>query len=69
MMNTYDQEEDILNIQLKKNEYWKSIELADGIIFDISKDGEVTAIEIPNASKIFSGDGERVLKAAHKIMA
>jgi uncharacterized protein YuzE len=69
MMSTYDQEEDILNIQLKENEYWKSIELADGVILDISKKGEVTAIEILNASKVFSGDGERVLNAAHKTAA
>lgn len=53
MEKWYDEEEDILNIQLNKNEYWKSI---DGLtIIDIDKKGNIKGIEILKASKIFSG--------------
>lgn len=48
MRNWYDKEEDILGIQIKEAEYWKSIELPNGIILDISKNEEVIGIEIHN---------------------
>lgn len=60
---TYDQEEDILNIELKKGTYWKSIELPDNIIVDIAKDGAILSIEILKASKVFSGDAQKVIEA------
>jgi len=62
----YDEDEDILNIQLKDEKYWKSIELPNGVIFDISKDGSITAVEILRASKVFSGDVRRVIETASK---
>jgi len=46
---TYDKEEDILNIQLKEEGYWKSIELPNGIVIDIDKDGSIIGIEILRA--------------------
>jgi uncharacterized protein YuzE len=52
MESWYDDKEDILNIQLKKNGYWKSIELPNGVIIDIAKDGPIMAIEILKASKV-----------------
>ena len=52
----YDKEDDVFNIELTDGEYWKSIELPNGIVIDIDKDGKVSAIEILRASKIFSGD-------------
>ena len=61
---SYDDEEDILSIQLDKEAYWKSIELPNGIIFDIAKDGKITAIEILQASKVFSGDVKKVIELA-----
>ena len=64
----YDKEEDVLNIQLKEGEYWKSIELPNGIVIDIDKEGVITAIEILRASKVFSGDVKRVLEHAKPIL-
>ena len=63
----YDKEEDILNIQLKKEDYWKSIELPNGIVIDISKDGSIMSVEILRASKIFSGDVKKVIETAKPI--
>jgi len=64
MENWYDKEEDILNVQLKEGEYWKSIELANGIVFDVSKDGAILSVEILRASKVFSGDVRKVIETA-----
>lgn len=68
METWYDKEEDILNIQLKEG-YWKSIELPNGVIIDVAKDGTISAIEILRASKIFSGDVRRVIETAKPIGA
>ena len=62
-MEWYNKEEDILNIELGEGEYWKSIELPNGIIIDIDKDGKIKAIEILKASKIFSGDVKKVIES------
>jgi len=62
MKQWYDKEEDILNIQLRDEEYWKSIELPNGIVFDIAKDGAIIAVEVLKASKIFSGDMKKVIE-------
>ena len=64
MERWYDKEEDILNVQLENKEYWKSIELPNGIIIDVAKDGSITGIEILRASKVFSGDVKRVIETA-----
>lgn len=64
----YDKEEDILNIEIKKKEYWKTIELPGGINIDLAKDGTIIAIEILKASKIFSGDVKKVIEQA-KVLA
>ena len=64
MERWYDKEEDILNVQLEKKEYWKSIELPNGIIIDVAKDGSITGIEILRASKVFSGDVKKVIETA-----
>ena len=61
---TYDKEEDILNIQIKPEGYWKSIELPNGIIIDVAKDGNIIGIEILRASKVFSGDVKKVIEMA-----
>ncbi len=65
----YDKEEDILNIQLKEAQYWKSIELPNGIVIDVAKDGSIVAIEILRASKIFSGDVKKVIDLAKPVSA
>jgi len=64
----YDKEEDILNIELNKKAYWKTVELPNGINIDVSKEGIITGIEIMRASKIFSGDVKKVIEQA-KLLA
>ena len=66
MEKWYDKEEDILNIQLKEGKYWKSVELPNGIVFDISKEGSILSVEILRASKVFSGDVKKVIETASK---
>ncbi len=62
MEQWYDEDEDILNLELIDGEYWKSIELPNGIVIDVDKQGKILAIEIMGAKKIFSGDVKSVLK-------
>ena len=69
MESRYDKEEDILNVQLQEKGYWKSVELPNGIIIDVTKDGKIMAIEILRASKVFSGDVKRVIETAKSIPA
>ena len=61
MEQWYDEDEDVLGVRLKDKEYWKSVELPDGIVIDISKDGSVIGIEISNAKSIFLDDVKRVI--------
>lgn len=63
MERLYDKEEDILSIRIKNGVYWKSVELEDGTVLDISKDGSVLCIEILKASKVFSNAKEVINKA------
>ena len=66
MKSWYDKEEDVLNIELVSKEYWKSVELPNGIVIDIGKDGSILSIEILQASKVFSGDMKKVIEVAEK---
>ena len=69
MEQFYDKEEDILNIQLQDKGYWKSIELPNGIVIDVTKDGRIVSIEILRASEIFSGDVKKDIDIAKPIPA
>ncbi len=60
----YDKEADVLNIELNEEEYWKSIELPNGVILDITKEGNITSIEILNASKLLFGDAKKIIEMA-----
>ena len=60
----YDEEEDVLNIQISNEPYWKSIELPNGVVFDIAKNGKIAAVEVLRASKVFSGDVKKVIESA-----
>ncbi|MEK6963141.1 MAG: DUF2283 domain-containing protein [Nanoarchaeota archaeon] len=64
MEKHYDSEEDILDIQFSDKPYWKSIELPNGVVLDISKDGDVIAMEIIKASKVLAKSGKEVIEAA-----
>ena len=60
----YDKEADILNLEINDKEYWKSIELPNGVVLDIAKDDSITSIEILRASKLFFGDAHKVIERA-----
>ena len=66
---TYDKKADILNIDLDDKEYWKSVELPNGMVMDIAKDGSIISIEILWASKFFSGDAKKVIEMAKPVSA
>ena len=66
MESWYDDEEDILNLEIQEGEYWKSIELPNGIVIDITKDGKVTGIEVLRASKVFTGDAKKIIESVSK---
>ena len=65
MKTWYDKQEDIYNIQLKNTEYWKSIEMSNGVVLDLGKDGSIISIEILKASKVFSGDTKKVIEMSN----
>lgn len=67
MESWYDKEEDILGIQIQDKGYWKSVELSNGIVIDLSKEGHVIGIEILEASKIFSGDTQKIIQVAKPV--
>ena len=67
MEQWYDKKEDILGIRLEDKEYWKSIELPNGIVIDISKDGNIIGMEIFKASNIFSGDARKIIDTAEAV--
>ena len=64
---TYDKQADVLNIDLENKEYWKSVELPNGMVMDIAKDGSIISIEILWASKFFSGDAKKVIEMAKQV--
>ncbi len=51
---SYDPEVNVLNIQLQKGNYEKSIEVDDRIIIDYSTDGKIMNIEILDATERIS---------------
>ena len=63
----YDVEADVLNVEINDKEYWKSVELPNGVVIDIAKDGSMTSIEILNASKLFFGDAHKVIESAMSV--
>lgn len=67
MKSWYDKEEDILNIQIQEKKYWKSVELPNGVVIDVAKDGSIISIEIMKASKVFSGDVKKVIQVAKPV--
>ena len=69
MESWHEKEEDILNVQISNDEYWKSVELPNGIVIDIGKNGTITGIEILKASKVFSGDVKKVIETTKHVSA
>ncbi len=65
METWYDIEEDILGLRLSEGTYWKSIELENGVVIDVTKDGIILGMEVLKASKVFS-DAKNVLEKANQ---
>ncbi|MBI3623448.1 DUF2283 domain-containing protein [Candidatus Pacearchaeota archaeon] len=63
----FDEEADVLNLEINDREYWKSIELPNGVVIDMAKDGSITSIEILNASKLFHGDAHKIIENAKSV--
>ena len=63
----YDDEADVLNVEISDKEYWKSVELGNGVIIDIAKDGSMTSIEILNASKLLRGDAHKIIESTKSV--
>lgn len=47
----YWQDTDVLDIELKRGKYKFSEEIADGVIMDISNNGDILSIEILDAAQ------------------
>lgn len=62
----YDKEFDILAASFTNEKSWKSIELPNGIILDISKNGKITGLEIWKASKLLKGKLNDLIPSANK---
>ena len=60
----YDQEDDVLGIQLKQKEYWKSVEVSKNVVVDLARDGEIIGVEILGARHSFKNDIPLVISKA-----
>ena len=50
----YDEESDILRLQLQDKPSVQSVEVAEGVVLDYDSDGKVVAIEIDGVGKVLS---------------
>ena len=59
----YLEDIDILNIELERGEFEYSKEVAEGVIVDIGKEGEILGIEIIDAKRRLKEDpGNKIAK-------
>lgn len=52
----YDSEVDILGARFSDGKSWRSVELPNGVVLDISRNGKITGLEIWRASRFFKGN-------------
>ena len=60
----YDAEEDVLGIQLAEKKYWKSIEVSENVVIDVTRDGEIVGIEIFRARDSLKNDAPLIVSRA-----
>ncbi len=60
----YDEKEDVLGIQLKTRDYWKSVEISKNVVVDLSGSGEIIGIEILGAKRSFKKDAPLIVSKA-----
>jgi uncharacterized protein YuzE len=62
----YGRKEDVLGIQLKGKNYWKSVEVSSNVVVDLSDDGDIIAIEILGAKRSFKKDAPLIVSKVSK---
>jgi len=60
----YDNEEDILGIQVTSGKYWKSVEVSRNVVVDLTQDGRIMGVEIFQAKKHFKKDAPLIVAKA-----
>ncbi|MDG6900893.1 MAG: DUF2283 domain-containing protein [Nitrososphaerota archaeon] len=60
----YDEKEDALGIQLKSRGYWKSVEVSNNVVMDLTKEGEIIGIEILGVRDTFKKDAPLIVSRA-----
>ena len=60
----YDQEEDVLAIQVTHGKYWKSVEVSKDVVLDLSDDGKIIGVEIFQAKRHLKKDAPLVVAKA-----
>ncbi len=60
----YDNEEDILGIQVARTKYWKSVEVSKNVVVDLAEDGEIIGVEIFQAKQHFKKDAPLIVARA-----
>ena len=60
----YDNEEDVLGIQVANGKYWKSVEVSRNVVVDLSSDGKIIGVEIFQAKKHFKKDAPIIVAKA-----
>lgn len=60
----YDNEEDVLGIQVADGKYWKSVEVSRNVVIDLSNDGKIIGVEIFHAKRHLRKDAPLVVAKA-----
>ena len=60
-MMWYDEEADVLAIELKSKDHWKAVEVSPHVIVSLSKDGEIVFIEILGVKNVFKKDAPLIV--------
>jgi len=60
----YDNEEDVLGIQVANGKYWKSVEVSKDVVVDLSNDGKIIGVEILQAKRHFKKDAPTIVAKA-----
>jgi len=60
----YDDEEDVLGIQVANGKYWKSVEVSRDVVLDLSNEGKIIGVEIFQAKRHLKKDAPLVVAKA-----
>ena len=51
-----------MSIRVADEPYWKSVELGDSLVLDLSRDGQVIGLEVFQARTVLADDFDHILK-------